>query len=124
VNDLSDSDSFFEDKPLQVAVPECAVEVFNAISPNGDGLNDTFNIQGIDCFSENSVSIYNRWGVLVYERGHYNNTTISFKGVSEGRATMNRGATLPVGTYYYTLKYIREGKVRGEKTGNLYLNLR
>jgi hypothetical protein len=42
--------------------------VHNAFSPNGDGVNEMFTIDNIDdtiCYPENTVEIYNRWGVLV-----------------------------------------------------------
>jgi hypothetical protein len=44
------------------------VLVHNAFSPNGDGVNEMFTIDNIDdtiCYPENTVEIYNRWGVLV-----------------------------------------------------------
>ncbi|WP_313806089.1 gliding motility-associated C-terminal domain-containing protein, partial [Flavobacterium sp.] len=102
---------------------ECAINVFNAVSPNQDGLNDIFHIEGITCYAENNVKIYNRWGILVYDEDGYNNADISFNGVSEGRTTLNRGEELPDGTYFYILKY--KSNETGnwlDKSGYLYLN--
>ena len=39
----------------------CYVTPYNALSPDGDGLNDTFIIEGLECFPNNSVEIFNRW---------------------------------------------------------------
>ena len=103
-------------------VSSCAIEVFNAVSPNGDGLNDVFFIRGLECYPDNTVEIYNRWGVLVFERNGYNNTDKAFRGISEGRVTIKQSEELPVGTYYYIFKY-RDSESKGhEKAGYLYLN--
>jgi uncharacterized repeat protein (TIGR01451 family)/gliding motility-associated-like protein len=103
-------------------VKACDIVVFNAVSPNDDGENDVFYIGGIECYPENRVEIYNRWGVLVFERTGYNNTDRAFKGISEGRVTVNQSVGLPVGTYYYILKYTDFDGVGQDKAGYLYLN--
>ncbi len=91
------------------------LEIFTAVSPNGDNLNDTFIIQGIAQFPNNELSIFNRWGVEVYNKKGYDN---SWAGISEGRATIVKGEELPVGTYYYVLKI--EGQK--DRAGYLYIN--
>lgn len=95
--------------------------VYNAVSPNGDGLNDTFHIKGIDKYPDNMVEIYNRWGVKVFETKSYNESDNMFRGYSDGRATINRNEKLPTGTYFYILKYNNTKKVV-EKSGYLYIN--
>ncbi|MBQ4822268.1 gliding motility-associated C-terminal domain-containing protein [Aquimarina sp. MMG016] len=90
-------------------------EIFNAVSPNGDGINDTFIIQGIAQFPNNELFIFNRWGVEVFSQKGYNNT---WGGISEGRATIAKGKELPVGTYYYVL-YINGQQ---DRAGYLYIN--
>ncbi|UTN03419.1 gliding motility-associated C-terminal domain-containing protein [Flavobacterium bizetiae] len=98
------------------------IEVFNAMSPNDDGINDTFRIKGIDQFPDNEVEIFNRWGVKVYTAKSYNESDNVFRGYSDGRATFNRGDKLPTGTYFYTIKYTtKEGKGK-QKSGYLYIN--
>ena len=84
------------------------VVVHNAFSPNGDGLNDVFIIDSIDeitCYPENTVEIYNRWGILVFETSNYNNTSNAFDGTSRGRTTVNKSDGLPTGTYFYIINY-------------------
>jgi len=105
-----------------IVLPACSITVYNAVSPNNDGYNDVFFIDGILCYPENNVEIYNRWGILVFSTDGYNNTTKVFAGVSEGRATIDRGAELPDGTYYYILKYKDEKGTNFDKAGYLYLN--
>ena len=86
----------FEDKPLKI---------HNGISADGDGHNDSFIIEGIELYPDNNLKIFNRWGVLVYEKDGYRNDTEPFDGHSNGRATINASSKLPQGTYYYILEY-------------------
>ena len=74
------------------------------------------------CHTDNTVMIYNRWGVLVFEREGYNQTN-AFKGNSEGRVNVQQGDGLPEGTYWYILRYKNQsaGNVT-EKAGYLYIN--
>jgi len=95
--------------------------VYNAVSPNGDGMNDTFHIKGIDKYPDNTVEIYNRWGVKVYDTNGYNESNNMFAGYSDGRATVKRGEKLPTGTYFYIIKYNNGSKVI-EQAGYLYIN--
>ncbi|MFW0739978.1 gliding motility-associated C-terminal domain-containing protein, partial [Flavobacterium sp. T12S277] len=122
VKDNSDDSSNLGDNPTVLGIEGCSIEVFNAVSPNGDGSNDLFYVRGLECYPDNSVEIYNRWGVLVFERDQYNNTDRAFKGISEGRVTINASAELPVGTYYYILKYKDYNSTGHQKAGYLYIN--
>ncbi|WP_367753226.1 gliding motility-associated C-terminal domain-containing protein [Flavobacterium sp. WC2430] len=104
------------------------VEVHNAFSPNGDGINEQFIIDNIEdtiCYPENTVEIYNRWGILVYETQGYNNTSKVFTGISQGRTTISQSSGLPSGTYFYILNYTSvdgNGNIQtNKKNGYLYL---
>ncbi|MCG2462473.1 gliding motility-associated C-terminal domain-containing protein [Flavobacteriaceae bacterium F89] len=100
----------------------CDLTIGNTIvTADNDGINDYFNIINIDLFPENSVEIYNRWGVIVYQTNSYNNSTNVFKGISNGRATVNKNAQLPVGVYFFVIKY-KDGNDINLKTGYLYIN--
>ncbi|MNY32227.1 hypothetical protein D3C86_1664300 [compost metagenome] len=93
------------------------------MSPNEDGMNDYFKIEGIENYEENNVEIYNRWGVKVFEASGYDNVTNTFKGFSEGRATVAKGEKLPVGTYFYIINAKSEtGGKSFKKSGYLYLS--
>jgi gliding motility-associated-like protein len=71
------------------------------VTPNLDGLNDTWEIQGLENFVNAEVEIYNRWGNLIYSASPYD---------TPWDATVNKGATIdgkdgkvPVGTYFYII---------------------
>jgi gliding motility-associated-like protein/uncharacterized repeat protein (TIGR01451 family) len=103
--DISDETSPIKDEPTVLAIKACNLEIFNAVSPDGDGLNDFFRIDGIECYPKNTVEIYDRWGVKVYDAEGYNNDNVIFRGVSEGRVTVSKSEGLPSGTYFYIVKY-------------------
>lgn len=65
-----------------------------AITPNGDGVNDYLEVKGIEN-SENHVQIFNRWGQLVYEQSNYQN---DWDGYSSD------GVMLEDETYFYIIK--------------------
>lgn len=67
--------------------------IYNAVSPNNDGLNEVFMVKGIQKYPNNLLQIFNRWGALVYEKKGYNN---------DWDGTWN-GYDLPNGTYFYVL---------------------
>lgn len=69
-----------------------ALEVPNAFSPNGDGVNDWWEIPGITRYQNARVQIYNRWGNQLFDKSGYNSSNAW------------RGDGHPVGTYYYVIQ--------------------
>ncbi|MBB4800211.1 gliding motility-associated-like protein [Flavobacterium nitrogenifigens] len=122
VEDLSDHSSNTADNPTVVELDGCAIKVFKAFSPNGDDKNTRFYIRGIECYPNNTVEIYNRWGVLVFSVDGYNNNDRVFVGYSNGRSTIKQTDGLPVGTYFYILKYEDNAKAPHQESGYLYIN--
>ncbi|WP_458627387.1 DUF7507 domain-containing protein [Winogradskyella sp. PC D3.3] len=103
--DLNNDDE--PDDPTVTDLPQvlsAEFEIFNGITPDGDGDNDFFKIVGIEDYPENNLKIYNRWGILIYEMDGYGINGKVFKGFSDGRGTINRNEELPTGTYYYILR--------------------
>ena len=101
------------------------IVIHNAFTPNGDGLNEYFSIENIEqfeCYPNNKVEIYNRWGILVYETRLYDNAANSFKGISEGRATVSKESELPTGTYFYIVEWTASDGTTVKKDGYLYLS--
>ncbi|WP_437395576.1 gliding motility-associated C-terminal domain-containing protein [Flagellimonas lutimaris] len=132
VFDVSDDDSLLENETTVTAIPEfyCAnnpggdseFEIFTGITPNSDGFNDYFRIQGIENYPDNTLKIFNRWGTLVYEAEGYGLGNKLFFGVSEGRATIQKKKTLPSGTYFYILTFPNENPGEESYSGYLYIN--
>ena len=100
-----------KDKPLTI---------YNGVSSNSDGKNDGFTIEGIEAYPKNTLKIFNRWGVLVYEKEGYTNAE-PFDGYSNGRSTVEQGKRLPQGTYYYILDYQDSVGQTHNHSGWLYL---
>jgi len=92
-------------------------EITEGISPNGDGMNDTWIIHGIENYPENNVKIFNRWGNLIYEVTNYDNNEHFWDG------TLNRGLNLgkkaASGTYFFILELKSINQV---KTGYIVVN--
>ena len=93
---------------------------YNGMSVDGDGKNDYFHIGGIESYPNNIVRIYNRWGVKVFETEGYDNVTRVFRGISNGRVTVNAPEKLPQGTYYYVIEYYDHNN-KESKVGWLYI---
>ncbi len=69
----------------------------DGFTPNGDGLEDYWEIDGSEHFPDITVEVVNRWGERVFQS----------KGYSDGRrwdGTRN-GKQLPAGTYYYIITF-------------------
>jgi gliding motility-associated-like protein len=78
---------------VKVTVQE-NITIPNTFTPNGDGVNDTWDIKNLIDYSDCSVQIFNRWGQEVYQsKGYYN----AWDGTYNGKP-------LPPGTYYYVIK--------------------
>jgi len=90
-NGLSTNASF----TIVASEAPCQIKIYNGITPNGDGHNDTWVIDNIDLFPNNSVSIYNRWGNEVWSGNGYDNTKVVWKGED------SQNQPLPDGTYFY-----------------------
>ena len=102
------------------------IVVYNAISPNDDNQNNFFYIQGIANYPNNTVRIYNRWGVKVFETTGYNETDNVFTGFSDGKTTVSKDKQLPTGTYFYVINYEYTDGAGSSRTvkkaGYLYIN--
>jgi gliding motility-associated-like protein len=66
----------------------------NGFTPNGDGINDDWQIDYIDQFPNSVVEVYNRWGQMLFR-------SVGYTQRWDGRYN---GEELPVGTYYYIIE--------------------
>src|SRR5690606_23493129 len=69
-------------------IVDCEIIVPNVFSPNNDGMNDLWHIEGIQ-YTKNTVKVYNRWGQVVFEANNYRNNW--------------RAQDIPDGTYFYVI---------------------
>ncbi|MGZ4034587.1 MAG: T9SS type B sorting domain-containing protein [Bacteroidia bacterium] len=77
----------------------CDIVAYNGFTPNGDGHNDSWYIDGISVDKQNVVSIFNRWGEKVWATTGYDNQSRKWEGNSF------TGGALPDGTYFYVIKF-------------------
>ncbi|MCB0494315.1 MAG: IPT/TIG domain-containing protein [Cyclobacteriaceae bacterium] len=92
------------------------LNIYTGISPNGDIYNEKWVIQNIELLPdtrENKVSIYNRWGDLVFEIENYDNDTRVFSGINKN------GNEVSSGVYFYKIEFLS-----GKKPLLGYLNVK
>jgi gliding motility-associated-like protein len=78
------------------------VESLFGFSPDGDGNNDFWTINGIEEYPNNSVMIFNRWGDMVFKIDGYDNNSNVFRGEANQLTGMGAGQ-LPEGTYFFQI---------------------
>jgi len=92
------------------------IEIPNGFTPNGDGFNDVFRIEGNIACTPIDLMVFNRWGQMVYEQKDYNNT---WGGIS------TNGSELANGTYYIVVDF---SNVENQRVSNSrytgYLDIR
>jgi gliding motility-associated-like protein len=68
-------------------IPGYTLLIPNAFSPNGDALNETFQISGLEELESYRCEIYNRWGEMVFassDKKHFWDGTINGKPAPKG----------------------------------------
>lgn len=103
----------FCDTALVIVTVEDIIIAPEVFTPNDDGYNDRYIIDGLERYPANDFIVFNRWGNKVYERNNYAN---DWDGTSNSKYKIG-GQPLPVGVYYYILKYAKNRV----KSGGLYL---
>lgn len=76
--------------------------IYDIFTPNGDGQNENWVIEGLFNYPDNSIEIFNRWGKMVYQESGYQN---NWKGTDQS------GKELAAGTYYYILRVYGSSEV-------------
>ena len=112
---LCDSDTVF----ILVESPESdLVKISKGFSPNGDGINDNWSIEGLEFFPRNQIKVFSRDGNIVYETIGYNNSTEFWDGKSMHPLDFGNGF-VPEGTYFYVLDL-----GNGEKPQSGYIEIK
>jgi len=81
------------------------INIPTGFSPDGDGVNDTWKIRGLNKYPNHKVEVYNRWKDKVYEKSNYEN---QWDGTSNINRILRNDKKLPEATYYY-LVYLGNG---------------
>jgi hypothetical protein len=98
---------------VQVDV-EATVRVYNAVAPNSpEGNNRFLRVHNLPAVHK--VSIFNRWGDVVFETSHYDNESTRFEGKNKD------GKALATGTYFYQIEYVDPSSLRQTISGYLSL---
>ncbi|WP_239772390.1 InlB B-repeat-containing protein [Tenacibaculum finnmarkense] len=108
--DIADADKEFTAEFVKVV--KNGITASKGFSPNGDANNDTWVIQNIDRYPNNTVKVFNRWGKKVYYKKGYQNTW-------DATAT-DTGTKLPVGSYIYMINLNEAGTKPVQ--GMIYIN--
>jgi gliding motility-associated-like protein len=93
--EVTDVNNCIYKRSVFVPLKDGCIFIANAITPNGDGSNDTWVIGGLDGFADAQVRVVNRYGQIVFESNGYTNPW---------RGTLNNEA-LPPADYYYVVSY-------------------
>ncbi|MDO7884433.1 gliding motility-associated C-terminal domain-containing protein [Hymenobacter sp. CA2-7] len=83
-----------DSSPVTVTVTP-RLRIPTAISPNGDGVDDTWEIDNIGAYTGNHVLVFNRWGSKIFDASGYGRS-------NEWNGTIS-GQPAPIGTYYYVI---------------------
>lgn len=79
-------------------VEACNLKPYSGFTPNGDGHNDIWEIDGIEVFPENHVEVFDRWGTRMWFAKNYDNADNAWRG------TTKNGNKIPEGSYFYIIK--------------------
>jgi gliding motility-associated-like protein len=109
-----------DEAKVTVWVSDLQFFIPDAFSPNGDNINDYFEIPGIEYYDGNSIEIYNRWGNKVYEAKNYGIATVPKYWNGKSNTGFRLGnEELPSGTYFYVINL---GNGEKRMAGSVYLD--
>ncbi|MGM0649737.1 MAG: gliding motility-associated C-terminal domain-containing protein, partial [Bacteroidota bacterium] len=86
---------------LVVDAPVDDLIIPDVLTPNDDGLNDTWKIQGIQAFTDVEISIFTRWGDNVF---YFNGSADNYAQTRSQWDGTHNGKKLPMGSYVYILE--------------------
>jgi gliding motility-associated-like protein len=114
---LDNSSGCYSITSFELTTKNCPPIVNNFVTPDNDGYNDTFHIEGLkDIFLNHKISIYNRWGKLVWTG---NNNSNEWDGIANNGLLLDDNQ-IPSGTYYYVIE-LNDIDYPEPLTGYLYL---
>ena len=103
--------------PVIITVDVCDISVPTAFTPDGDMINDIWEILHLDLtYPNNEVYVYNRWGNMLYSSDQGAYSLRPWDGTYKGEA-------LPVGSYYYVINFNDENAEEDSATGTVSIIL-
>ncbi|MCF6213785.1 MAG: gliding motility-associated C-terminal domain-containing protein, partial [Flavobacteriaceae bacterium] len=122
IDSIVNNNNNSEDDQQQLTIsPVVSLNIVNGFTPNGDGINDVFDVKYLEILYPNfKMEIRNRWGNVVYRyqhNGNPNQTPQWWDGTSN--VGYNGNGVLPTGTYFYTIYF--NSSSRKPKTSWVYL---
>ncbi|MFM7104707.1 MAG: Ig-like domain-containing protein, partial [Flavobacteriales bacterium] len=86
---------------ISAGVSDGDISIIPGFSPDGDGVNDNFTILNVDQYPNCKVTIFNRWGNILYETDSYDSQQPWNGTISNG---MGSGSKVSPGTYFYVIE--------------------
>jgi gliding motility-associated-like protein len=92
---------------VMITINVCDITTPTAFTPDGDGVNETWQIVDLDIvYPDNVVRVYNRWGNLIYEH----DSSVDGPYSSNEWDGTYKGEALPVGSYYFAIEFNNDDK--------------
>jgi len=111
---VTDANNCREEYTAAVADSCIAIVIHDVITPNGDGYNDVWVIEGIQGYPGSTVQVFDKWGDRVLDKTGYQN---DWNG-------SGRNGLLPDGTYYYLIKLNKANAAGGGDTFTGYVMIK
>lgn len=92
-----------------IEAPKVDITISQVVTPDGDGIHDTWKLENIENYENNSVVVVDRWGNRIYQASGYDNEEVFWDGTNEN------GTKVPTGTYFYTIEVKLLGTVVKKK---------
>lgn len=109
ISDEESGDEFYS-MPFSITVSESMLELPNAFSPNGDGINDRFIVRHQSLVSFNAY-IFNRWGQEIY--------SWSLENIDEGWDGTYKGRTVSNGVYFIVVEAVGADGIEYKKKSSI-----
>lgn len=95
---------------VNVDLSELEIQISKLVTPDGDGFNDFWKIINLENYPDNHVTIFDRWGSVLYKASRYDNQSVIWGG------TNKNNNLVPNGTYFYVLE-VTYGRQKIRKEG-------
>lgn len=117
---MSTINNFTDNATVYVDVLQKLPVIPDGFSPNGDGINDYLIIENIELYPESSITIFNRWGNVIYEKSPYSNDE-PWDGIANEGIRIGNGV-VPTGVYLYVIDLGDDDRLSQKVyKGNIYI---